>query len=372
MGMIQCPDCGTKISDKAVSCPHCGYASENTNLPISIQEIYVPVPMFEYDIVEWSPSSEALTIASTEDNRGLYRALGTWEKIQVKLPAIADTIRSMAAKESIMVAKMDSYVKKLIETGVYRFSIDKTGEILPTIRDGSGIVKQVRLDEMYLSPQLSQSLNNLATQAAMAQILDKIECVSESIRQIHIELQNDRIALADSAKDKLFQAMRIQDSRLREIAILNVIGTATDAKRTLIRNFAQNLQYINQHSKKSFGELLFDLKGYEVEQKAIDIMQALVSITNVVQIECQGYIALGEFEASKTCLTQFRDFILGNKLDNRDTLLLVNENLDRKQESIVDDFSVISRRIKTFEEALLIGENPIALLAGGRIKKDEK
>ena len=47
-----------------------------------------------------------------------------------------------------MVAKMDSYVKELIDKGIYRFTIDKQGEILPTIRDADGFVKQVRLEDM--------------------------------------------------------------------------------------------------------------------------------------------------------------------------------------------------------------------------------
>ena len=206
MSLILCPECQTKISDKATSCPHCGYTSTDALLSISVQETYEPTPVFEYDIAEWTPT-EVSTIISPEDNR----VFGDWEQIQVGMPAIADAIRALAAKETVMVAQIDSYVKQLIKTGVYRFSIDNHGEILPTIRDASGIVKQVRLSEMQLTPQLSQSFNNLATQAAMAQILNKIECVSESIKQIHIELQNDRLALAESARDKLLQAMRIQE-----------------------------------------------------------------------------------------------------------------------------------------------------------------
>lgn len=118
----------------------------------------------------------------------------------------------MADKDKVLVAKMDSYVKTLIEKGIYRFSIDKNGEILPTIRDAEGIVKQVRLEEMHFTPELANSLSNLQTQAAMAQILDEIEYVGDAIRGIHIELQNDRIALAESTKDKLLLAAKIQDS----------------------------------------------------------------------------------------------------------------------------------------------------------------
>ena len=84
---------------------------------------------------------------------------------------------------------MDSYVKRLIYKGVYRFTIDKNGEILPTIRSADGFVKQVRLEEMALTPNLTQSLNNLSMHAVMVQILDEIEYVGDAIRGIHIELQ---------------------------------------------------------------------------------------------------------------------------------------------------------------------------------------
>lgn len=119
------------------------------------------------------------------------------------MPAIADVIQQMAKKENILVAKMDKYVKELIDRGVYRFTIDKQGEILPTIRDSEGIVKQVRLEEMSLSPKLANSMNNLVTHVAMAQMLDEIECVGDAIIGIHIELQSDRIALGESARDKM-------------------------------------------------------------------------------------------------------------------------------------------------------------------------
>ena len=79
---------------------------------------------------------------------------------------------------------------------------------------------------MALTPNLTQSLNNLSTHAVMAQILDEIEYVGDAIREIHVELQNDRLAMAEGARDKL-----MQDAKLREAAMLDVIHSATDAKR---------------------------------------------------------------------------------------------------------------------------------------------
>ena len=350
MSLILCPECGTKISDRATKCPHCSFQSADAERPISEQDKYEIVPIFEYDIEEWKPNRGDLSVISYEDNKSLIEYFGNWETIQVKLPAIAEVIGAMANKEHVMIAKLDSYLKDLIDKGIYRFTIDKQGEILPTIRDADGFVKQVRLEDMALTPNLTQSLNNLSTHAVMAQILDEIEYVGDAIREIHIELQNDRLAMAESSRDKLRQARMIQDAKLREVALIGVVNTATDAKRILMRNFSQNMSHIIEHSHKSDLQLILSPKGErDVSQKAIDSFQALVYITNTVQTECEGYAMLGEYEPCRECLSEFKTFIEENGLNKRDTLLLLNENSSQKRIEIVDEFSDIASRISAFD-----------------------
>ena len=245
MSLILCPECGTKISDRATKCPHCGFQSADAERPISEQDKYEIVPIFEYDIEEWKPNRGDLSVISYEDNKSLIEYFGSWETIQVKLPAIAEVIGAMANKD------------------------------------------------MALTPNLTQSLNNLSTHAVMAQILDEIEYVGDAIREIHIELQNDRLAMAESSRDKLRQARMIQDAKLREVALIGVVNSATDAKRILMRNFSQNMSHIIEHSHKSDLQLILSPKGErDVSQKAIDSFQALVYITNAVQTECEGYAML--------------------------------------------------------------------------------
>lgn len=184
----------------------------------------------------------------------------------------------------------------------------------------------------------------------MAQILDEIEYVGDAIREIHIELQNDRLAMAESARDKLKQARMIQDAKLREIALLGIVNSATDAKRILMRNFTQNMLHIVKHSHKSDLQLILSPKSEkDISTKAIDAFQSLVYITNAVQTECEGYAMLGEYEPCRECLLEFKSFIEENKLDQRDTLLLLNENSAQKRIEIVDEFSDIASRITTFD-----------------------
>lgn len=350
MSRILCPECGTKISDRAVQCPHCGFQSADPTRPISEQDRFEMVPTFEYDIEEWRPSSYEAHMISYEDNKRLVQYFAKWENIQSELPAIAEVIGEMAGAEHIMVAKIDPYIQELIEKGIYRFTIDQQGEILPTIRDATGIVKQVRLENMTLAPHLTQALNNLSTQAVMARILDEIECVEDVIKEIHVELQNDRYAIAESARDKLRQARQIQDAQLREAMLLEAIQSATDAKRQLMRNFAQNMHRIAEQAGKSNIQMFLELnKQKDISPSAIDAFQDIVYITNSVQTECEGYAMLGEYEPCKECLEEFKVFILENNLNDRDTLLLLNENSAQKKIDLVDEFTDIAARITTFD-----------------------
>ena len=366
MSLIQCPECGIKISDKATRCPHCGFESADSSRPISEQDKYEIVPIFEYEIEEWNPNRGDLSVISYEDNKNLIEYFGDWKNIQAKLPDIARVIKSLAKKEHIMVAKMDSYVKDLIDKGIYKFNIDKAGEILPTISDGKGFVKQVRLEDMSFSPSVAQSLSNLSMHAVMAQILDEIEYVGDAIKELHVELQNDRYAMVESSRDKLKQSRMIQDSSIRKIALLEVVNSATDAKRTLMRNFTQNMNYIESNSKKTIWQLIGTSKG-DNSQKANDAFQSLVYITNSVQTECEGYAMMGEYEPCRECLIEFKSFIEENKLDQRDTLLLINENLEQEKKNIeiVDGFSDIAERITTFDTSTNQIENSIRGLLTG-------
>lgn len=352
MSLILCPECGAKISNRAKQCPHCGFESADSTRPISEQDKFEMYPTFEYDIEGWQANSRDLCVISYEDNKSFVSHFGRWKTIQFEFPAIAEVIFSMAQKEHIMAVKMDSYIKDLIAKGIYRFSIDKQGEILPTIRDGKRIVKQVCLENRSFSPTLTQSFNNLLIHATITQILDEIEFVSETIRGIHIELQNDRLAMAESARDKLKQVIKIQDSKLREKALLNVISSATDAKRALMRNFSQNLLYVQEHYQKK------SLKKTDSATKSVDALQALVAITNAVQIECEGYAILGEYESCKVCLEEFKGFIIDNRLNKRDTLVMLNESHPIDKKDIVNQFVDISKRIASFDTSSQI-ENHI-------------
>lgn len=88
MAMIMCPDCGTSISDKALTCPYCGYAGNDPATPIADQSIgYEVVPRIKMSIERWDPKSRSLTEETSEmpiqARRAVARWLGSFEGLGV-------------------------------------------------------------------------------------------------------------------------------------------------------------------------------------------------------------------------------------------------------------------------------------------------
>jgi hypothetical protein len=353
-----CPECGTSISDKARTCAYCGFSSEDPTRPISEQDTYEQEPVFKVEIERWDPEREAVTAelvdASPNSNRQLMRTLGNWEYMQTTFPAFAELVKKMAAgePETIWVAKIPDYYKKLLDEGTLRLVPDKNGEYLPTLYGERGAVKNVRLEEMGIPSDMTSSLQHLETQAALAQILAEMKNIGMEIEQLQLDMQNDRLAMADSALDKLAQAHAITDSRRRDSYIMMAISSATDAKRILMRNFTTKRKDIEAQSDQPIRKKVRNKQhGKDSSSKASDALKDLVAITNSVYVESEGHIMLGNMEASKESLSEFARFITDNKLTDRDTLLRINMNLNHsnKLTGIADQFHDIAQRAINLE-----------------------
>ena len=98
-------------------------------------------------------------------------------------------------------------------------------------------------------PDVTNAMRQLETQAALSMVLAEVRSLRDQLEGIRIGLQNDRLALAEGAWDKLMQAREVEDSRLRDALIMQALSSATDAKRTLMRNFTQNANYLIEQSE---------------------------------------------------------------------------------------------------------------------------
>jgi len=350
MGLMYCPECGTKASDKASVCPFCGFRSSAENLPMIASK--KPLKRIQWESSSLASEFDQVFPISMIQNNNLNIIFGRAENLSRVAPAFFQTIMSMIPK-TIKVADVNPAIQKLIDEGVYRFLTDKTGEILPTIFGKNHIVAQVRLKDIKVTPDLGRSILDLQTQIALAQVISEIHDVQRGIANLHSELQDDRLALAESAWQQLQQAAQVSDSRVREEKLLNILSSATDAKCILFRAFESEKRFFDERKDKDWFSKLIDKEAQDHgDGRSAEIFNSLLAITKTVQVETTVYCLLGEQNAARLSMKQFSDFISANSLDDRNTLLTLNSfgNLDQK--SLIDNFTEIQQNISALPLAI--------------------
>ncbi|KFI61047.1 hypothetical protein BIGA_0475 [Bifidobacterium pullorum subsp. gallinarum] len=370
MAMIMCPNCGTSISDRALSCPQCGFVGDDPSRPISQQAIYEMVPRLQVEIDRWDPQSQALVTEPVdiplEMRRKIFGFLGNLEQLQTLAPGLFQLIKAFSNKdEATLVAHLPEEIMKMVEEGKLFFKEDSNGRILPQVFDARGkFYKQVRLDWEKMPSDVMDTMRHLQTQIAIAMVLAEVHSLRDQIEGIRVDLQNDRLALAEGAWDKLMQARAIEDSRLRDALIVQAISSATEAKRTLMRNFAENVKYLKAHSNERLDKKLISAVTQQNQVRAADAFNDLAQITNAVRVEGVGYAMLNQNGASIVCLEQFREFIDANKLNERDTLLSINSHLPAgsKMPDMVERFEDLALRITALDGVLRLNRIPEKLL----------
>lgn len=368
MPMIMCPGCGTSISDRSLACPQCGFTGDDPTRPS--QAAYEMVPRFQVELERWDPQSQALATEPMdmplETRRKIFGFLGNLEQLQVLAPGLFQLIKEFSNKdEAMLVAHLPEEIMKMVEEGKLFFKQDSNGKILPQVFDVNGkFYKQVRLDWEQMSPDAMDAMRHLQTQVAIAMVLAEVHSLRDQIEGIRVDLQNDRLALAEGAWDKLMQARVIEDSRLRDALIVQAVSSATDAKRTLMRHFAENVKYLKAHSNERIDKKLISAVTQQNQSRAADAFNDLAQITNAVRVEGTGYAMLNQNEASMICLEQFREFIDTNKLNERDTLLAINSHLpaESKMPDMVDQFEDLASRISALDGASQLDRIPEKLL----------
>lgn len=344
MGMVYCAECGTKISEYADTCPHCGFkGSKGTSLAVREKAAIQPL--------SWSDSSltkefdSALPISPIQKAR-FDNLFSNVETLMEVAPALFNVLEAMLP-DTIVAAKIPGEVQKLLDEGVLRFVTDKNGEILPTIFKDGKMFKQVRLEELAVTPELGKAVIDLQQQAALAEILHEVREVHEAVKEVTTSLQNDRLARVDAVLQQLQQVSLISDTRLREAMLLDITAQATEAKYMLMYSFTDGMRFFKARSgEKGFVEMVMDTKAQkESDERSRVQFQALAALTRAVQVEATAYCLMDEQEAARESLKQFAGFIEDNDLDDRKTLVMLSQFNTANQDELISGFVELQKSI---------------------------
>lgn len=327
--MASCPECQTTISERARTCPYCGFCAEDPNHPIACTPS-VSVPL-QWDEDTQEAFDNVIPISRGQEQE-IISAFSNASELARIAPAAYNFIQSLHP-EKMMVADLSPTLKEMLEKGLLKFQITENGEILGhIIKEGDkGIHQVVRLKEVSVAQNLSESLSHLQMQLQLAEIAQSIKALQHEVEHLRRGARNDRLSLVEGAWQELEQALRLTDARRREEKLIALQSQATLGKVQLIHEFSEHVTFFAKRKGKGMLHKLLDSEGSEKGSLySKEIFETLAALLSAFRIEYNVYLVLGEQEAAKTVLRQFYAFLQQENLMDRNTFLRWSSHADLK------------------------------------------
>lgn len=332
MSMVYCYECESKISSYAKVCPYCGITIDKELLLIDVPK---KIQIISQDFEDFLP-------ISIEQENCITSIFNTFEKANTACPHITDFIKEISSTGKKYEADISREYQRMLKTGELKLMISGKGEVCPTLIKDGKIFKQIKLKEVINYPDLSNSITNIQTQMALAEIAREVKEVHDYLIDFRDEIDEDRVALADSVFMQLRQCSYIKDNQLRVQKLLDITSRATDVKCRFIRQIELRTNIIlavkDKRKKMSLSQC---------RRKTSEIFTLLANLTKVVHTEVMSYNMLGEPASAKECLVELRKFILKNKFDDKDEILKIYEysNNKRDYQPLLEKFNNLSKDI---------------------------
>ena len=295
----------------------------------------------------------------------IKNAQSTFAKIENMLysaPAFIEVIKSSIPEQTYQ-AILTKDQKNKIAKGALKLMTKKDGTLMANLIDKKTkkVVSTISLKKVDLSPDLSQSIANYATQWQIAQIAEQIQGVQQAIEEVRQGQEYDRLASAYSCQQKLLQAMEIKNPKIKTIALLNLISSSEDSRNLLMQSQNANLNFIKNQPNTFWGKLKSGATQEEIEQKINQIRESLKAVNMVSLVEVLAYQELGEEAAAKKSLQYYANYIEDAYLSTEGLV----ERLDLIDPSQTDYWSKLLPDIKEKIEFLASKEEK-TLLKGGK------
>lgn len=358
MALIQCPECGSRISDKALSCPHCGFtvSGETGLVPISSLP---PVPRkTAISIPDAAIFDDGTSLIARSTRVKLAEVMGNADEMAKMAPAIYDAIcKLMEKRGTIWAADFSEAAQKLMDKGELVLSVEqKTGKLLPQLRNvkTGRVYEKARLHAEMLPNDLAPSLATLQTQVMLADLMGEIKNVAVNVEALRLEHRGERIGRAKAVWFELQQAASMQDPRLREQRLLAIASKATEERSILQESFKVQLQLASSSQGNNA------VKG----QAAKDAIVYLTTVALMARSEYAAAELVGEQGAAQTALNQLAAFIEENRLDEPDTLRALNSKASENLENATSGFHRIAVNVKKLALEAGASESVLALPEG--------
>lgn len=242
--------------------------------------------------------------------KGAKEAFSKIEQMLYAAPAFINLVKA-SVPEQVFQAILTDDQKAELASGALKLMTKKDGSLMANLvnPETNKIVSTISLQNVNLSPALSQAITNYASQMQMAQIAEQIQVVQLAIEEVRQGQEYDRLAMAYSCQQKLLQAMEIRNPELKAMALLKIASDAEDSRNLLMQSQNANLAFIKDQPESYFRKILSGATPEKINQRMNEIRESLSAVNMVSLVEAMAYQEMGENAAAIQSLQYYADYI---------------------------------------------------------------
>ena len=270
----------------------------------------IHIPQEDIEIIDASEYSEDLTEYFNDMPevarplvKGAKEAFSKIEQMLYSAPEFINLVKASVPEQTFQAILTDDQKAK-IASGALKLMTKKDGSLMANLvnPETNKIVSTISLQNVNLSPALSQAMTSYASQMQMAQIAEQIQVVQLAIEEVRQGQEYDRLAMAYSCQQKLLQAMEIRNPELKAMALLQIASDAEDSRNLLMQSQNANLAFIKDQPESFFGKLLSGATPEKISQRMNEIRESLSAVNMVSLAEAMAYQEMGENAAARQSL----------------------------------------------------------------------
>ncbi len=229
-----------------------------------------------------------------------------------QMPSVVEVIDKFKEGKSYQ-AVVPSEVLKSLNAGTATWDQMTEGFFGAIIRNSESgqIICHVRLKEV--SPELLSSINGLAIQRIVAEIVQKLEIIDEKISSVLEGQHNDRLAIVESGLHLYQQAIAALEPTNRRELLMSAIDNLNEGRQRLIVSLEADIRFIDD-VPRSFWQMVlhspFGDVSDDVERKAGTVQEVFQAILRASYGLALAYEALNEPRSLQASLQPLREMIL--------------------------------------------------------------
>ena len=257
------------------------------------------------DNIVIQPDGEIISHTASQPDAIVFDEEKRQKLIQIlrQIPAIVDVAKKLSEGKTYKAIIAPEALERIKEGSARLDKIDN-GLLSTTIRDAKTgrFIDRVNLKEV--TPDLLSSLNQLATQQTLANIVHRLEILDEKINDVLQGQTNDRLAEVESGIHIYEQAIVASNPDVRRELLVSAMQQLNDGRTRLIKS--TNISFIDKLPRNRLGKFFsryWDINKH-VQSKAELVWKEAHAIVKASRYLVIAYSALNEPDSLRVSLEQ--------------------------------------------------------------------